>query len=224
MSEEIKKTPVDGKKQGLKHHIKKNKHLAAWILLTVAVIAVCGAIIYFSTMNDKINIDKSMISADAINLAPTMGGALNEVFVNVGDSIPADTIVARVGNELVKTKVAGEIIDIKSDIGTLYGAGTPIATIVATGDLKVVGGLAEDKGLADVHIGQIAMFTVDAFGSKKYYGVVDEISPTSKESGVAFNISDKRETKEFNISVRFDNTAYSELKNGMSAKIWIYKK
>ena len=68
------------------------------------------------------------------------------------------------------------------------------------------------------------MFKVDAFGSKKYYGVVDEISPTSKESGIAFNISDKRETKEFNISVRFDNAAYNELKNGMSAKIWIYKK
>jgi hypothetical protein len=90
-------------------------------------------------------------------------------------------------------------------------------------DLRVVGHLDEDKGLKDVQVGQLAIFKLDAFGGKKYLGVVDEISETSRESGVVFNISDKREVKQFDIKVRFDTDAYPELKNGMSAKIWISK-
>jgi hypothetical protein len=68
------------------------------------------------------------------------------------------------------------------------------------------------------------MFKVDAFGDKKYYGVVDEISSTSHESDVVFSISDKREKKKFDIKVRFNLAEYPELKNGMSAKLWVYKK
>jgi multidrug resistance efflux pump len=78
--------------------------------------------------------------------------------------------------------------------------------------------------LKNIQIGQSAIFKVDAFGGKKYYGVVDEISDTSRQSGIVFNISDKREVREFDVKVRFDVDNYSELKNGMSAKIWIYKK
>jgi len=64
---------------------------------------------------------------------------------------------------------------------------------------------------------------VDAFGSKTYKGVVDEVSPTSNQSDVVFNISDQRPTNQFEVKVRFDPTLYPELKNGMSAKIWVYK-
>ena len=52
---------------------------------------------------------------------------------------------------------------------------------------------------------------------------MDSISPTSRESGIVFNISDKRETQEFDVSVRYDVDAYPELRNGMSAKIVIQK-
>ena len=44
----------------------------------------------------------------------------------------------------------------------------------------------------------------------------------SQQSGVVFTISDKRETKQFLIKVRFDAAAYPELKNGMSARMWVY--
>ena len=57
----------------------------------------------------------------------------------------------------------------------------------------------------------------------RYVGTVDEISPTSRSSAVAFTISDKRELKEFNVKIRFDRSAYPELKNGMSAKVTIFK-
>jgi hypothetical protein len=49
------------------------------------------------------------------------------------------------------------------------------------------------------------------------------VAPTSEQSDVVFNISDQRPTSQFAIYVRFDTTQYPQLKNGMSAKIWVYK-
>jgi len=66
-------------------------------------------------------------------------------------------------------------------------------------------------------------FTVDAFGSRKFQGIVDEISPTARQEDIVFNISDKRQTNQFDVKIRFDVSAYPEIKNGMSAKVWIYQ-
>jgi hypothetical protein len=112
---------------------------------------------------------------------------------------------------------------VRNNIGELVSPATPVVTLIDPRELRVVGQVDEDKGLADVHVGEHAIFTVDAFGGKEYQGIVDEVSPSSRASGIAFNISDKRETRQFDIKVRFDITSYGELKNGMSAKLWIYK-
>ena len=79
------------------------------------------------------------------------------------------------------------------------------------------------KGLKDIKVGQTVVFTVDAFGSKEYPGIVNEISPTSNQGDIVFNISGARQEMDFNVKVRFDEAQYPELKNGMSAKLWIYK-
>jgi hypothetical protein len=71
-------------------------------------------------------------------------------------------------------------------------------------------------------VGDPVIFTVDAFGSKQFTGVVDEVSPTSNQSGNVFNISSERETQQFDIKVRYDTTAYPMLRNGMSARMWVY--
>ena len=67
-------------------------------------------------------------------------------------------------------------------------------------------------------------FTVDAFGAKKYSGVVDEVGSTSHAGDVVFNISDQRQVAQFDVKIRFNSQLYPELKNGMSAKVWIYNK
>ena len=89
--------------------------------------------------------------------------------------------------------------------------------------MRIVGRLEEDKGLKDVKVGQRVVFEVDAFGTKQYEGIIDEVSPTSRASDVVFNISDQRQENEFNVKARFNLSQDPELKNGMSAKMWIYK-
>jgi len=146
-----------------------------------------------------------------------------EVMVKPGDQVLENDVVARVGNELLKAKADGLITDVQDDIGKTFGPGEAVVSMVEPNELRVVAHLDEDKGLKDVRVGQLVNFTIVAFGSKNYFGTVDEISETSRQSSVVFNISDKREVKQFDVKIRFDINTYPELKNGMSAKVWIHK-
>jgi multidrug resistance efflux pump len=193
------------------------------IALVIIAAAAAGGIFFLVNAQNQIKIDDSSIAASEIDLAPTGGGALEAVYVNEGDTVPANTVVARVGNELVKSKISGTVIMARQDIGKLVAPGEKVVSMIDPGDLRVVGRLAEDKGLQNVSVGQRATFTVDAFSGRVFNGIVDEVSPTSRAGDVVFNISDQRQEQEFNVKVRYDVNAYPELKNGMSAKLTIYR-
>ena len=214
--------------ENLKEEIKKiNKKTRNKIIIVIAIfiiiIGFVGGFIAWKIISASVYIENSSITAPIINLSPVSGGTLEEVFVNTGDEVGDSAPIARVGDELIKSQSAGEILSINTDIGATFAPGQVVATMINPNDLRVVGQVEEDKGLSDIKIGQQAIFTVDAFGSKQYPGIVDEISPTSDVGDIVFNISDTRQEMNFDVKVRFDTTQYPELKNGMSAKLWIYK-
>lgn len=186
-----------------------------------AILLVAGGAMYLHYSNGHLLIDKSQIMAPQIVLGATAPGILQEVMVQEGDTVLPNTVVARVDNNLIKTTVGGIVIAVNKDIGSRFDPGQAIVTMIDPSQLRVVGQLEEDKGLDRVQVGQSVEFTVDTFGSRKFFGTVDEISPTSHQSDIVFNISDQRQSQDFDIKVRFDPTAYPELKNGMSAKITI---
>ena len=201
--------------------IKKHHIISAGILVGSLVLAVLA--IYVIYAQNRISIDTAEVTAASIDLSSPIGGVLEEVFVKPGDQVLDNEVVARVGDELLKTQTAGLITDVKNDIGKTFNPTEVIVSMIDPQTLRVVAHLDEDKGLKDIKVGQRVIFTVDAFGSKKYFGTVDEVSATSRTSAVVFSISDKREVKQFDIKIRFDISAYPELKNGMSAKVQIYK-
>jgi len=195
--------------------------LAAFIVVVIG--GGIGAFAYLAAASHTVYIDKAQIEAPMVDLSPTNPGTLNAVYVSVGQLLPPDTVVANVGTELIKSTSGGLVISVNNNIGQTVG---PADVVVATLDptqLRVVGQVVEDKGLVDIKVGQQAEFTVDAFGSQKFYGVVDEVSPTSEASDVVFSVSDNREEQNFDVKIKFDTTAYSQLNNGMSAKVWVYK-
>lgn len=205
------------------------KTLERRILMVAAglVIVIGGGIAaaaYFAVSSQVISIDKAQIEAPQVDLAPVHGGVLQNVFVNEGDTVPPGTVVAQVGNELVKSTAGGLVISASKDIGKNVAPGTPVVSTIDPSQLRVVGQIDENKGLSDIAVGDQAVFTVDAFGGTKFSGVVSEISPTSHASGVVFNISDQRETQTFDVKVSYDTAAHPEFRNGMSARISIYKK
>ncbi len=191
-------------------------------LIALAIIAVAAASIVWYTNSRQVYIDVASVSAPEVDLAPASPGILEGVYVNEGDQVPANATVARVGDELIQTKSAGVIISVPDIVGAHVAAGEAVVKMIDPSQLRIVGKVDENKGLDRIRIGDTVSFTVDAFGSRAFSGVVDEIAPTSEESAVVFNISDKREVKQFDVKVRFDTSAYPELKNGMSARMWVY--
>jgi len=198
------------------------------LMIAAGIIVVVGggiaAVSYFAVSSQEVYIDKAAIQAPEVDLAPSVSGILRNVFVNEGDTVPPNTVVAQVGNELVKSTAGGLVISASQDIGKNVAAGTPVVTMIDPAELRVVGQVDETKGLASLAVGDSARFTVDAFGGESFTGVVDEISPTSHASGVVFNISDQRQTQTFDVKVRYDITKYPQFRNGMSARIWVYTK
>lgn len=196
-----------------------------WIITLAVVVVALGlgaGVLYWKSNAGQVYIENSQISAPLTDLSPDSPGPLTDLYVHEGDFIPANSRVAKVGNEIIKTKVDSVVVSVKDTIGKLINHGEAVVTVIDPQALRVVGRIQEDKGLSEIKVGDGAEFTVDAFGGKTYEGVVDEISPTSREGDIVFNISDKRQEQEFNVKVRFNTDLYPELKNGMSAKMWVH--
>ncbi len=192
------------------------------IVIILIVAAIGGAITAYLIYADRtVYIDSSDIEAPEIDLAATAPGMLNDMFVKAGDTVAANEAVARVGDELVTSKIAGLVTKADAVVGESYAAGQTVVAMIDPGQLRVVGHLDENKGLDRIRVGQYATFTVDAFGSKQYTGIVDEVSPEARSGDVVFTISDKRQEQVFDVKIRFDTAKYPELKDGMSARIWV---
>ena len=214
---------MENEEKKLSHNKLGKKRSVATILAVAVLVAGLVGLFYWETTKNQIYIEKSEVSAPTIALSSSGGGVLKEIFVKEGDVVLANSPVAQIGEEIIKTSTKGLVIQIKNNIGENFVPGEAVVSIINPDDLNIIARAEEDKGLNDIAVGQQAVFTVDAFGTRKFYGVVSEVSSTSRDSGLVFNISDKREVKEFDVKIKFDIAKYNELKNGMSAKVWILK-
>jgi multidrug resistance efflux pump len=224
IEQELKK--VEGELKKDEKQIKRLRLSVRGIIALVLILAAIGGGIgaYLYLTNESVYIENSTIGAPEIDLAPTTAGILENMYVKAGDTVTANEVVARVGNELIQTKIAGIVTKADATIGQQFSAGQTVVAMIDPSALRVVGQIDENKGLNKIAVGQYTIFTVDAFGSEKFTGVVDEISPEAQSQDVVFQISDKREEQIFDVKVRYDTTEYPDLKNGMSAKLWVYVK
>lgn len=197
--------------------------LMADAVVILIIIALAGGFLYWEGLQNRISVEKAEISAPVIALGPSAPGIIDKFYVQEGDSVLHDQKLAVVGNETIYSKTSGIITAIKNTPGQLVYPPDYVIKMIDERQLRVVGRLQEDKGLADIRPGQRVVFTVDAFGQKEYQGTVESVAASARQSDIVFSISDKREEHEFEVKAVFDSKAYPELKNGMSAKMWIYK-
>jgi multidrug resistance efflux pump len=224
IKEDVEKVEKDLEKAE-KNIIQKIKHhpQTKYVLIIIALLLVAAGIFIYTYINSRIYIEKSEINAPIISIGPEKSGILEKLLVKEGDIVGKGKVVAIVGDQELKTITGGVVVEVKDVPGQMVTSSDQIVKIIEPKKLRLIGHLEEDKGLKDVHPGQKVIFTADAFGSKKYYGTVEFVAQSSKQSAITFSISDKREMKQFDITVRYDEQLYNELKNGMSAKMWIYR-
>ena len=208
-------------------HQPEKKRDSRVLVLAACIVLILGggiaAFAYLSASGKRVYIDTAKIQAPLIDLSPSAPGTLKAVFVSEGDVIPPNTVVAQVDTELIKSTEGGLVVTVNNNIGKSVGTDAPVVVMIDPSQLRVVGEVQEDKGLVDIHVGDPVAFTVDAFGSKQFTGIVDSVAPTSVSGDVVFSVSDKREEQNFDVKVNYDEAAHPEIKNGMSAKMWVYK-
>jgi multidrug resistance efflux pump len=194
--------------------------LTGIILITTIFV---GVLIY-KNISSRISTDEAVISAPLINIGPTSSGILDAVYVRLGDTVTSGENLASVSGEILSAKVSGKIIEVTNSPGQVFTPTQPVIKMIDPTELRVVATIKENEGLVSINPGDPVSFTVDAFPGKNYVGIVESISPTSVDSGVVFSISDKREVKQFEVKIKYDVSENVDFKNGMSAKVKIYKK
>ncbi|HWC57380.1 MAG TPA: HlyD family efflux transporter periplasmic adaptor subunit [Candidatus Paceibacterota bacterium] len=188
----------------------------------VIILVVVGALVY-KVLSSRVRIETSSVEAPIIAIGPQGAGILGAVYVQEGDHVTAGEALAQVGSEVLNAKVAGIVVSVSNTPGQVFAPGQTVVAMIDPTALRVVGTIKENEGLDRIAVGDPVTFTVDAFKGHTYTGIVDSISPTADETGVAFSISDERPTKEYDAKVRYDYAAHPEFRNGMSAKMNVYR-
>lgn len=190
----------------------------------IIIILIVSGILFYKSISSYVSIENGTIQAPIISITPETSGILNEVYVKVGDNVTEGQSLARVGSEILTSKINGVIIYTSNTPGQFFTYANPVIKMIDPEELRIVGTIKENAGLTKISVSDTATFTLDAFPGNEYVGIVEEISETAKDSSVVFSISDKREIKEFTIKIKYDTSLYKEFKNSMSAKIKVYNK
>jgi multidrug resistance efflux pump len=196
------------------------------VIAILIVVAAVAGIFYWIDLQSKVYVENSRITAPEIAINPTGSGIIDKVYVSVGDEVYRNQWLAKVGNEILRAKTNGVITGVENAPGKMVNPlinPTPVISMIDTRQLRVTGQVQEDKGLQDIRPGQYVIFTVDAYPANRYEGTVEKVAQSAREGDVVFSISEKRQEQKFDVTVIYDVTAYPELKEGMSAKMWVYK-
>jgi multidrug resistance efflux pump len=179
---------------------------------------------FYFTKVDRIAIQNAFVTSSITTLAPTVPGKLKDVFVHEGEHVNKGDKLALVGNELLYAYTDGLITETNKQIGSLVSPQMPIAKLMDENTVRIDASIDENKGLNRIKPGQIASFTIDALPGKIFWGVVDEVGSTARQTQAAFSISSERPTQQFDVYIKFNTSDYPEIKNGMSSKVVIFTK
>jgi multidrug resistance efflux pump len=204
---------------------RRSRRSRRFVPVAVTLVILAGALVGYLVWRSSqtVEIEEANVTGPQVSLQARAGGTLKQVYSAVGDEVRAHRPIARVGNEVVTSDVPGRVMWVRDDLGSFIPPGTRVAGLVLWDDLRAVGRIDEDNGLSDLRIGQRARVEVDAFGSRDFPGWVEEISALPASQDIRFNISDKREERQYEVKVRFDGKPDPNLRQGMSARIWVEK-
>ena len=209
--------------KNLIHKIKEPKILKS-ILITTVVVFLIGGFILFEKLRDRVFIDNSLIQAPIVSISPDGQGKILKINVYEGEKVTRGDALAIVGTKTLNAYEDGLVVATNNAIGSIANPQVPVVSMINFSDERVAATIDENKGLDKIKVGQPVSFTVDALPGQTFWGYVDEISSTAKQTQLQFSVSSERPTQQFIVYARFDAYKYPQIKNGMSAKMTIYIK
>jgi multidrug resistance efflux pump len=200
----------------------KNPQVLRALLVVIVAALLIGGYVGYQLLRDRVSIEDSLVDAPIVTISPEVPGAITEVKVYEGERVKKGDELAIVGTSGLNAYQDGLVVATDNAVGSLASSQTPVVQMINFADMRIAGTLDENKGLDKVQIGQIVSFTVDALPGQIFWGYVDEISPTAKQTELQFSVSNERPTQQFIVYARFNAYNYPQIKNGMSAKMTVY--
>ena len=200
----------------------KNPKVLRVLLIVIVAVALIAGYVFYQVLRDRVAIEDSLVQAPMVTISPETPGKILDMKVYEGEKVKRGDTLAIVGTSSLNAYQDGLVVSVNNAIGSIASAQTPVVQMINFADMRIAGTMDENKGLDKVKIGQIVSFTVDALPGMTFWGYVDEISPTAKQTQLQFSVSSERPTQQFLIYARFNAYAYPQIKNGMSAKMTVF--
>jgi multidrug resistance efflux pump len=165
----------------------------------VAILVLVLGFRYYYTNQHYVSTDNALVSGDMVQVAPSNGGRLTSVRVDVGDVIKKDQALGAVEVPTASTlgltaggsgptqgtkitadlisPVNGVVVARPAAVGDVVSPGQPVLSIVDLGRLWVTANVDEAQ-IGRINVGQPADVHVDALG-KTLKGTVMAITPAS---------------------------------------------
>jgi multidrug resistance efflux pump len=207
-----------------KFSLFKNRGFLKIVFGICLFVVLFGSYIFTEKSNGRIFIDNSTIQAPIIVVSPSTAGKVQEMDVKEGQTVENGDTLAVVGSETLRAVTDGLVISAPDLTGGAVNQATQLVQMIRPASMRVVGTIDENKGLNEIHVGQVVSFTVDALPNQTFWGYIDEISPSAVAPAFSFSTSSERPTQQFSIYAKFDSTANLAIKNGMSAKMVVFTK
>jgi hypothetical protein len=125
--------------------IEKQAKSNAPLMIAAAIVIILGGLIaavaYIAVNSSRVYIEKAAVEAPSIVLAPTTAGTLMAVYVNPGDTVAPNAVVARSWYPAHPRRLnrRSRYFNQPRNIGAQIAANAPVVTLIDQTQLSVIG-------------------------------------------------------------------------------------
>lgn len=166
---------------------------------------------------DYLALSGDIVAGSTVDTHSDVAGKVSKLYVSIGDRVRKDAPIAEVDPSrpgmnfvpgLVKAPISGTIVALPAQLGMTVSQAVPLARIAADDTLDLRVHVAE-RFISEIHLGQKAEVSLDAYPGQIFNAAVKELSPVVDPA-----------SRTMEVLLRLDNKD-SLLKSGMFAKVKI---
>lgn len=159
-------------------------------VITLMVLSISSVTAYYWYMQAHyLKSNDARVDGNITNISPQITSKITAIYVAEGDRVQVGNIIARqldlgltqganIDLTVMKSPVAGTVINKISNVGEVSSPGQPVVMVCDITNLFVTTDIEETE-LRKVHAGQEVEFTVDAYPKVKFSGQVVSIADAS---------------------------------------------
>jgi multidrug resistance efflux pump len=151
--------------------INKPIIFAAAIVILLVGLGIAGYFIYEGDVYYQT--DNAKVDATIYQLTANTSGKLGTVYVSIGDEVKAGQVMVLVNGSNVRSPIDGTVIDIKMEAGDYASPSDVIVVVAKTSDVYITANV-EETNILKIHVGQIVVVSLDAYG-RSFDGYVEDV-------------------------------------------------